>query len=316
MELYDIYIKNSSRMKSDVSEFRLISIKENLYIGQDRENNIVLVLSHSQMNGNIFQMRTKKLSLELNRDVSFEFQGVQHFKRVNLIRCFQESEKEIQIFLDLCEVFFMSIEAISEEEFSETFKTLVLFFKDKREVSDMELQGLFAELFTIYHYQSTFDFAKYWQSKGKMKFDFSITGKIKLEIKSTLKTERRHHFKHDQLLSSLYDIYVLSYLMKEDDQGISLLYLLQECKKILKEYPEKIIRIEETLYQVEGKRLEKMRFSEEYLIAYHKFFDASQLPKFQELTPDGVANAEYDCILDNIKDVSIETILGKFAQCE
>jgi hypothetical protein len=35
-------------------------------------------------------------------------------------------------------------------------------------------------------------------------------------------------------------------------------------------------------------------------------YSASDIPKFNEVTPNGVANAEYDCVLDNIGFLSFE----------
>ena len=66
-----------------------------------------------------------------------------------------------------------------------------------------------------------------------MKFDFTLTEKKRIEIKSTLKANRTHHFKHDQLLSELYDIRVVSIMLRRSDVGISLGDLIE---KINEEY--------------------------------------------------------------------------------
>lgn len=41
-----------------------------------------------------------------------------------------------------------------------------------------------------------------------MKFDFSISEKVKLEVKATVKNIRTHHFRHEQLMTEVYDIFV------------------------------------------------------------------------------------------------------------
>ena len=64
-----------------------------------------------------------------------------------------------------------------------------------------------------------------------MKFDFSISEKVKLEVKATVKNIRTHHFRHEQLMTEVYDIFVLSYLLRYDDEGLSLFELLMSCKK-------------------------------------------------------------------------------------
>ena len=59
---------------------------------------------------------------------------------------------------------------------------------------------------------------------------FSISEKLKLEIKSTTKNSRTHHFRHEQLMTELYNIYVLSYMFRYDDEGLSLWELILESK--------------------------------------------------------------------------------------
>ena len=63
-----------------------------------------------------------------------------------------------------------------------------------------------------------------------MKFDFSINENKRMEIKSTIKTSRTHHFKHDQLLSELYDIRIVSVMLQKNDYGESLGELIEQIR--------------------------------------------------------------------------------------
>ena len=142
-----------------------------------------------------------------------------------------------------------------------------------------------------------------------MKFDFSITEKLKLEIKATTKNTRTHHFRHEQLMTEVYDIYVLSYLLRHDDEGLSLLELINESKTYLSYDPRKLVKINLVLKNVSQERLDNFRFNNDYTRANMHFYKAEDIPKFNESSPSGVINAEYDCVLDNVKSIeNIEAI--------
>lgn len=72
----------------------------------------------------------------------------------------------------------------------------------------------------------------FWQKRNKMNFDFTINRIKRMEVKSTIQSIRIHHFKHEQLLSDLYDIMIVSCLLRKDDAGLSLFELIQEIRII------------------------------------------------------------------------------------
>lgn len=51
-------------------------------------------------------------------------------------------------------------------------------------------------------------------------------------------------------------------------------------------------------------KIKNIKYDETYLESNLKFFDAVNIPHFNERTPDGVFNVEYDCDLEGIKDLS------------
>ena len=188
----------------------------------------------------------------------------------------------------------------SEEAIMEAFNILRTFFSDKKDVSDNELIGLYAELYTICKYHNELHIERYWQSKDRMKFDFSFSERTKLEIKATTKNSRTHHFRHEQLMTEIYDIYILSYLLRHDDEGLSLFELLSRSKEYLADDARRLLTINRVLKNVSEDRLRNLRFNQDFTNANMRFFAAADVPKFNECTPSGVANAEYDCTLDNV----------------
>ena len=219
---------------------------------------------------------------------------------VHILRCLSDNTREKELFLELATVLITEGDG-SEESIMDTFNVLRTFFNNKKDISDNELVGLYAELYTICALHQSMGIEQYWQSRDRMKFDFSITEKLKLEVKSTTKNSRTHHFRHEQLMTELYDIYVLSYMLRYDDEGLSLLDLILESKEYLKTDSKKLMKIDHVLKNVSEDRLRNLRFNRDYTNSNMHIYSASNIPKFNEVTPNGVANAEYDCVLDNIE---------------
>lgn len=141
-----------------------------------------------------------------------------------------------------------------------------------------------------------------------MKFDFSINENKRIEVKSTIRSDRVHRFKHEQLLSDLYDIKVLSFMFQKNDCGFSLKELIDE---ILLKYNSNlalILHIENLIRNVDVSTLSSLKFDKTYTVQNMKIFNAVDIPHFYQQNPEGVANTEYDCDLTNINPISIETL--------
>ena len=106
-------------------------------------------------------------------------------------------------------------------------------------------------------------------------------------------------------MTSVYDIYVMSYLLRHDDEGTSLFDIIYESKELLMAYPNKLLKVNSVLRSVSEDRLKSIRFNRDYTDRFCKLYRAIDIPKFNEVTPAGVSNAEYDCILDTVPDFDL-----------
>ena len=295
MNIVDFY-HELVKGNSNGSDFRLFTYKDGLSIGFDSDGHLCAVITSSNKAMNPLMQRTKMISVECNTPIHYVFDDGEQNAVVHIVRSYADNSKDNEIFLELVNAM-INKEETSDEEILETFRTLSSFFADRSEPSDLELFGLYAEVETILKYRSL-QLENYWQTKDKMKFDFSISDKVKIEVKSTIKSLRTHHFKHDQLVTSMYDIYVLSYMFRLDDEGVSLWDKLNTVKPLLGNYPKKLARIDLIIKNVSEERLKSIKFSQQYIDSKVRVYRAVDVPKFNEYTPDGVANAEYDCNLD------------------
>lgn len=292
------YYHSLDKKAKVISDFRLFQLRSGFSIGFDADENLCVVIGSSNASQSPLLQRTKLLSIECNRHLIYLIDGKSEEKLVHIVRCFSKCERDKEIFLELINATIP--ESVSEEEVMEVFRTLSQFFANKEEPSDSELIGLYAELEAIKTFSSKINLSDYWQSNDRMKFDFSFSDFLKLEVKATTKDFRTHHFRHEQLVTDMYKIIVLSYMLRFDDAGESLYDLMLKIKPLFINNPQKLLRIDRILKDVSEERLKGFKFSPEYTKEKRHFYLASAIPRFEGETPDGVANAEYDCSLENI----------------
>lgn len=297
---YDYFANNSIADHN----FSVFKYTEMLFIGKDSNGYPVVVCKSNKPNRAPLRQKTKKLSVECNVHVRYVCDGKEYNEVAHIIRCFSTTKKERDIFLELCSFFEeASLQDDQEESILEIVSILSSLFADTVELSDIELQGLYAELYTMWFYRAAINMAALWQSRQRMTFDFSVSDNIKIEVKSTIKNERKHHFRHEQLMEDPYIVYVISYMMRHDDEGLSLLELINLVKPMLKHDPRKLLAIDRVVKNTSEDRLKNFKFNEDFLQKRKKIFRAADIPKFTENTPDGVSNTEYDCNLENINDL-------------
>ena len=83
---------------------------------------------------------------------------------------------------------------------------------------------------------------------------------------------------------------------------------LTEIKEIYANDFALMLHIENTISQIDDDYLYGIKYDELYLKNNIRIFDANDIPHFNEKSPDGVFNAEYDCHLDTAKHISEEEL--------
>lgn len=303
MSLLDFYKSNLPIQKPAADDYTLLPFTHSMYVGIDAEGTLAVILKSASGNRCPLMQKTKLLSVECNIVITHDLSGEKETITAHVVKCYSPIEKEKDLFLELIDALLVN-KTYTDEEIMEAFRTLINFFADRREPSDGELIGLYAELCTILSFNDSFPMAKYWQSVDRMKFDFSVSDKLKIEVKATTKAFRTHHFRHEQLVADMFDIFIVSYMLRYDDEGVSLFEIINQAKPLLQDNPRKLCRVNLVLKNVSQERLSGLRFSPEYTAAKQQIFNAANIPKFDQYTPDGVANAEYDCSLENISSIS------------
>ena len=246
---------------------------------------------------------TKYIKLYINHKFGCFINEEIQYKNLSLYVLNTTEMKLQELFVRLC----LSMENdLNEEKMLRNFFNLKDLFTNQKKPSLIELQGMFGELFTIYYLKTNYglDISTYYQKEEKRKFDFSITEKKKIEIKTTLKPERVHHFLHQQLDTDRFDIKVISLMLQKDDCGMSLLDLVKECKELFSNYLIIILYIEMMTKNIDDLDLESIKFNIEYAKDNLKIFNGDDVPRIKEKDINGVFNIEYEVDLENVKQIS------------
>ena len=291
--------------------YEVFLVDNTCYFGKDCNNNVVFMIPSRITKVMPICQETRSLRFAFNKKCVFKSEDKIVTRIVHLFTCKEKDEEKILAFIRLTKAFSQSEFDEDQLYLAKLFSSISALFDKERKVSESELQGLFAELYTIlYLGEAGCNIAKFWQSRNRMKFDFSFTENKRLEIKSTLKSTRVHHFKHDQLLSELYDIKIVSVMFRKSDFGLSLQELVD---KIRDKYVDNFIllmHVETAIANVDKDMLYGIKYDEIYLKENLRYFDAKNVPHCNEKTPEGVFNAEYDCCLDTVPTFAEEELIN------
>ena len=294
------------------SQFVVFSVDEgSCFFGKDQEGNAAFIIPSTLKSAPSLHQKTSSLVFFFNRKCTFQLDSVIATRVVHILICKEKNEEKVLAFIRLTRAFAQTDRDNDQLYLAKLFSSLSALFDKKREISDIELQGLFAELYTIIHFREMgCVISQCWQSKSMMKFDFTLTEKKRIEIKSTLKSNRIHHFKHDQLQSELYDIRIVSMMLQKSDVGLSLGDLIEKINDIYPtDYPL-LMHIESLVSHVDREHLFEAKYDPGYIKAHLRYYNAVDIPHFNEKTPDGVFNAEYDCALDTAETTSQDAIIA------
>lgn len=245
---------------------------------------------------------TKFLSLYINGIFKI---GNGTEKNLSVVSLKSEDKKLIETFIRLS---VSVIPEISDKKFYDYFLSLKEIFSNSVQKSETELQGLYAELYTVKYLFETIglDLSSFYQSQDRMKFDYSISDTKKIEIKSTQKSERIHHFRQEQVNSLMYDIIVFSYLLRKDDKGLSLYELIEYCKNTFANNFLFITHIEKFIHKTTDSELQNLKFNEQYTINNLKLINANQIPKIEKTSGNGVFNIEFDSNITNCESFDLQ----------
>jgi hypothetical protein len=258
-------------------------------------------------------LMTKNVSLLPNQIYKITFNdGSQVEKLFHAIGCSSPIETDIKTFLSLLEAFIA--ENIDSHAASANvmpfFRNIVrlLSIQPARDLAS-ERQGLWGELFVMRSTKGYRFWAPFWHKELNDIFDFS-TAKKRLEVKTSASGQRIHHTNHRQVFAlPEEEIVFASLIVKEDQSGISLLELINECKDKLigSMYYFKIEKAARHAGMSEGEDsgpIYNLQSASDTLA----FFHSEAIPHFKMPEPPGVTQTRFKADLTSAAMVGINWI--------
>lgn len=299
--------KKLKELQLPASGFNMLII-DNFYWGRGKDGEYSFGFESKNSLITSINQSTKHLKLHLNEKFEMNTNdNVEEKKMSLLILKTTNDDKLVDLFVNLS---LLLTSDTDEQKLLKHFLLLKDLFANDKKTSLIELQGMYGELFVMYSLKKNYriDISTYYQQFDRSKFDFSINQNKKIEIKSTLKPTRIHHFLQQQLDVDRYDIHIISLMMQKDDCGMSLFELIQKCKDIFSNNLNLIFHIENMVKNINEDELENIKFNYDYSEESMKHFCATDLPKINEKNIEGVFNIEYDVDFSNLTDMTIESL--------
>ncbi len=199
---------------------------------------------------------------------------------------------------------------LNGDSFEQFFYSLISLFQLPREQSFLNLVGLFGELTVIKHIHLTFgsDISPFWHFDGSFsKYDFALSNKKAIEVKSSAKGDKSISIKHSQLFSSIDFVCLASVNVIEDNSGITVAELIDDlrhsegiCDNLQFE-----ISLQRELKRVSPEELKAKRFTAQSV----QYYNNTTINPFPIL-PTNVDSLEYNLDLTESPKMNLEQMLA------
>jgi hypothetical protein len=215
----------------------------------------------------------------------------------HMLSCESLDRVEIENFLILIEAFLAhnAGQRVDGDILASFFRSMVRLFSIQRARDlNAERQGLWGELFLMRCTRNFRFWAPFWHSEVTGLFDFSTSEK-RLEVKTTTGAQRVHHFSHRQVYTTEGEkIMIASLLLREDDSGLSLRQLIDDCRQALIDSPY-ILKAEGAIRHagMEDPSESGPIFDEVEAQTKLAWFRSTDVPHFRLPEPPGVSETKY-----------------------
>ena len=296
MSLLSIFENIKSNKTSSSYSVSRVERMDGLFFGLDTEGHPCLFIATTQTQS-IPSIRTSQIRVDFYKKYKLILSGTEEREGIyHSIICLSKDLIDIRTFVAVLDSVLNELNGIiSVETLKSVFHSLSnLFSISPEEDAEYVQRGLWAELFFMQQTRGFSFWASTWHSEPHRLFDFSTDG-MRTEIKCTIKAERIHEFNHNQLVTMSDDrIVVISFLLQEDDSGISLRELIESAKTELKGTPY-YIRLEKVIRNAHMNKSDSdgPRFNPTHATQNIAWFKSIDIPRFPIQEPVGVSGTHY-----------------------
>lgn len=215
--------------------------------------------------------------------------------RYHCLRCEATDAATIDTFLMLLQAFVSAHDEITADDLVSFFKALVrLFSVGPARDPNTERQGLWGELFMMRSVRGFEFWLPFWHSDPRRRFDFTA-GQYRVEVKTTASSARIHHFSHRQVFPvDNEEIVIASLLLQEDDSGLALKTLVDECRQVATMTPH-FFKLEKAVRRtgMDDPIDTGPAYDSTAAASNLRWFQSHDVPHFRVAEPAGVLDTRY-----------------------
>lgn len=242
---------------------------------------------------------TQRCNLKINDDSLASYYTIVHLKSVD--------SELIKYYVDIMSLILIKIgDHPKQQHLINELKTLVDLFRLFSNSPMNSIQGLWAELFVMVQSSNPSYLVKSWHVSVNDVYDFN-DGFNKIEVKSTIKRNRVHHFSNEQLTPNRNSqLAVCSIMMTITGQGISVFDLKDSIEERLD--VEDRLQLNKLIIKTLGSDFEKATetfFDYQKALDSYKIYNSNNIPSIDiDLLSNEISNLHFDCDLSNVEEAS------------
>lgn len=285
---------------------------EDVYIGVDTAGHPCLFVRANDVCHEP-SLRTAHVSLRFSQQYHLaEREGPVNRGLFNSLHCESILSPDVDTFLVLIEAFLARHEGqpVVGDSLTTFFRSMLrLFTVNPAKDLEHERLGLWGELFIMSRVRGFQFWASFWHSETTRRFDFS-TPNHRVEVKTTLGTERIHHFSHRQIYAQEgEEILIASLLVRKEDSGLSLRNLIDECREVLLGSPHslKLERAVRSAGMEDPSEIGPV-FDPAEAERSLAWFRSTDAPHFRMPEPPGVSETRYKVDLSMAPRIELEEV--------
>lgn len=308
MDLFFTFKKLPTPTKGNLQSFSAVQIDDTAHrIGKDISGWPVLLINTT--------------SGQNSPQIHLEHLEVQHLVRCRItidkkneegiftvVRCMDADNELIRYFFNFIDPILKTLGPNPTlDSISRAINHLVELFRVLTQPPTKSVAGLWAELFVIRDAKDPISLLNAWHANPEEKYDFNDNAQ-RVEVKSTSKRDRIHHFSLEQLTPPAGSKVIIASLYVEGSGGgLSINDLVQEIKNLISEKPELIEKLDNVVFRTLGNALSQSmncRFDRQLAQESLRIFEANSIPKISEPIPSEISDVHFRVDLSRCRPLS------------
>jgi hypothetical protein len=311
--IYNIFESLSERQLTDKEDIGIetssIPGVRNHKIGISKEGYPIFFIKCSDRGIPASQINLKTITIHLQINCELYTNGVLVDKGIYTQVIFKGESWELKkYFIDIFSTFILTLLEIEKgEKVKNELNKIVNIFSKLSNTPENSIQGLWAELLLIKISSNPKYLIDSWHIKKTDKYDFN-DGIDKIEVKSTEKIKREHHFSLEQLITtSNSKLIIASFKTYETGKGTSVFDLSDSIKYRIND-PEAILKLNTLISESLGNSFEiafEKYYDLEYGIENLQFYNSYDVPTIKNDTfPKSVSQINFVADLSEIEAIT------------